>query len=613
MAQQTEEWVLRLRDQFSKNIKRADKNSQRFGRTAQRLKGTLTTLMPLASIAGGVLVFRKLIQVASGFEKEMSAVKAISQANKLEFLDLERQADQLGKTTAFTGQQAAEAMGFLSMAGFDVQQTMGALPGTLDLAAAGAIDLGRAADIASNVLTQYGLAASEMNHVNDILVKTTTRANVNIEQLSEGLKYTGTTAKILKQPLEETAAALGVLGNAGLQGSMGGTSLNFAMLEMARQSSPTAKKLKKLGVETHDVNGEFSGLTNILKQFEALGIESTTILDTFGARGGRAMGTLVEAGSEAVEKLTELNRNAQGIAKTVAEMRLDNLAGDTVKLKSASEGLAISLGKRMNPVMRYSVQRATELVSTFESWIKIPLSEELRRERAQLNAQFNVLKRGNVHADVRKRIINEINVEYGDYLPNLLEEKSSLEDIEIAQKAVNKELRERISIEAKKEVLREAEEKAIKARKKLIDQEVAIEATRMRMSEETNKGRLKGHQELLEGQLAHLSKYQKQYNKEIDKVSRLEEQLDLPTAQERAVQAGLDAAGETTVTARPSRDLEQTITSAAPKVFNITINKLIETQEINTTTLKEGSAKIKRQIIETLLEGLNETQTMVGR
>lgn len=613
MAQQTEEWVLRLRDQFSKNVKRADKNSKRFGRTAQRLKGTLSTLMPLASIAGGVLVFRKLIQVASGFEKEMSAVKAISQANRLEFLDLERQADQLGKTTAFTGQQAAEAMSFLSMAGFDVQQTMGALPGTLDLAAAGAIDLGRAADIASNVLTQFGLSASEMNRVNDIMIKTTTSANTNIEQMADALKFTGTTAKILNVPLEETAAAIGVLGNAGLQGSIGGTSLNFAMLEMARISSPTAKKLKKLGVETHDVNGEFSGLTNILKQFEALGIESTTILDTFGARGGRAMGTLVEAGSEAVEKLTELNKNAQGIAKTVAEMRLDNLAGDTTKLKSASEGLAISLGKRMNPAMRGSVQTATRIVQAFESWVRVPLSDELRKERAQLNAHFGVIKKGNVPVEIRKRLITEINTEYGDYLPNLLTEKSSLNEIEAAQKAVNKELRERISIEAKKELLQEQEEKLFRAQKKLTEAEIEL-SERQRQNSETNSSQvIRNNMEVirsLEGSV--LPRLRRAYDKELEAFTRLEEGMQLPDRND-IVQAGLDAAGETTVTARPSRDLEQTITSAAPKVFNITINKLIETQEINTTTLKEGSTKIKRQITETLLEALNETQIMSGR
>lgn len=612
------EYIIRLRDQYTKNMKRADNASKNFNQTASRIKGTLRNLMPVASVAGGVLIFRQLTKVAMDFEKEMSNVKAISQANRLQFLELENQADSLGKTTAFSAKQSAEGMTFLSMAGFNVTQTMDALPGTLDLAAAGSIDLGRAADIASNVLTQFNLQAAEMNRVNDVIVKTTTRANTNIEQLAEGLKFTGTTAKILKIPLEETSAALGVLANAGLQGSMGGTSLNFALLEMSRISSPTAKKLKDLGVQTHDATGQFVGLTNILEQFEKLGIQSTTILDTFGARGGRAMGTLVEAGSDAIKTLTKMNEESQGIAKTVADMKLDNLAGDMTILKSASQGFAISLGKRMNPAMRESVQLTTNIVRAMEEWVRVPLSQELRKEKLELNAQFNVIKKGNVPVEIRKRLITEINTEYKDYLPNLLDEKSSLQDIETAQKAVNDELRKRIEIEAKKELLTEAQESFFKTQKKLLQAEVELEERRQqnrRALEQGNTQVIRNNMEVirsLEGSV--LPRLRKAYEKEFQELQRLEENLNIPTLQGEALKnANVEGSAKTSVSAEPSDDLKQTITSAAPKVFNINITKLIETQEINTTTLKESSTQIKKQMIEALLEGLNETQTMIAR
>ena len=295
-------------DNVNNTAKKTHNNVNKFANESSKSYSNLgrTIVGAFGGLSAG-LILKDAISTFSTFEKEMSNVKALTQATDSQFAELKSQAEQLGKSTAFTAKQAAEGMGFLAMAGLDNTKIMEAMPGVLDLAAAGSIDLAQAADIASNVLTQFGLSASEMNRVNDVLASTSTKSNTNIQQLAEGLKYAGTTAKILNIPLEETNAVLGVLANAGLQGSMGGTSLNTALLEMSRTSSGAVKELNKLGVITHNSQGKFVGLTNILKQFEQQNISSTQVLDIFGARGGRAMGTLIEAGSEAVISLTTLN------------------------------------------------------------------------------------------------------------------------------------------------------------------------------------------------------------------------------------------------------------------------------------------------------------------
>jgi len=354
-------------DNVNNTAKKTHNNVNKFANESSKSYSNLgrTIVGAFGGLSAG-LILKDAISTFSTFEKEMSNVKALTQATDSQFAELKSQAEQLGKSTAFTAKQAAEGMGFLAMAGLDNTKIMEAMPGVLDLAAAGSIDLAQAADIASNVLTQFGLSASEMNRVNDVLASTSTKSNTNIQQLAEGLKYAGTTAKILNIPLEETNAVLGVLANAGLQGSMGGTSLNTALLEMSRTSSGAVKELNKLGVITHNSQGKFVGLTNILKQFEQQNISSTQVLDIFGARGGRAMGTLIEAGSEAVISLTTLNEQANGLSKNIAETKLDNLQGDVVKLQSAYQGLVITLQKELGGSMRKVIQNVTTLVQKIE-------------------------------------------------------------------------------------------------------------------------------------------------------------------------------------------------------------------------------------------------------
>jgi len=636
-----QEYEIILKDKFNKNLKKADNTTKSFNSTISKSAGLMKGLLPVAGVAAFGIAFKKVVEISSRFEKEMSEVKAVSGATESQFKALNQQAESLGKSTVFSAQQAAEGMKFLSMAGFEVKDTMKALPGVLDLAAAGTIGLGKAADIASNILTQYGLSADSMNRVNDVITATTTRTNTNIEQLAEGLKYTGTTAKILKMPLEETSAALGVLANAGLQGSMGGTSLNFALLEMSRISSPTAKKIKKLGVATHDANGDFVGLTNILEQFEKQGIQSTTILDTFGARGGRAMGTLVEAGSDAIKTFTELNKSSKGIAKRIAKMKLDNLAGDMTLLSSASQGLAITLGKRMNPAMRKTTKGTTKLISAFEKLVRIPVAKQIKEESAAAAVLVGKLRSSNLKEADRLVLIEKLRSISPELVKGIDSEAISMDTLTKNLKKFNKAQAKRIVLsglqeqEAKliaKEGKREAKIEALMSEKGIAKgfygaREKALQfgnkeyaATLTKFIETVEKGdvelataaaqQLGGFMQRSSDKiLKHLQAINEEAGEQIDigkRIQRLQNQLGV--SESGVSKSGVVPEGVKLTPDESAKKLTSTITSAAPKVININIAKLIETQEIKTETLQESTPKIKRMVTEALLEALNDTQ-----
>ena len=191
----------------------------------------------VAAVGVAVVGFGAQIAITAGnFEAGMNRVEAVSGATGEQFAALEQQAKDLGATTQFSASEAADAMGFLAQAGFEADEILGAMPGTLNLAAAANVDLATSADIASNVLSGYGLEVSELGHANDVLVATMTKTNTDLLQLGEAMKYAGPVASAAGVSFEGAAAAIGLMGNAGIQGSMAGTSLRGAI---SRILSPT--------------------------------------------------------------------------------------------------------------------------------------------------------------------------------------------------------------------------------------------------------------------------------------------------------------------------------------------------------------------------------------
>lgn len=325
--------------------------------------------------AGGILTagIGSSIKLAADFESSMSRVGALSGASAEEMKRLTDTAKQLGAATVFTSSQAAEGMQYLAMAGFKTNDTIAAMPGLLDTAAAGQIDLGRAADITSNILTGFGIAAKDTTKVADILTATFTNSNTDLNMLGDTMKYIAPIAKASGQSLEEMAAATAMLGNAGIQGSEAGTALRASMIRLAKPPKEAADVLDQLGVSVADQAGKVLPLSNVVGQFvektkgltdaQRLAAVSTVV----GTEAASAFLALMDSGQPALEGFRGNLEKSGGVAKSIADKQLDNLNGAMEKVNSAMEGARLSIGETFIPVLTKVAEYVNGLVDKFNA------------------------------------------------------------------------------------------------------------------------------------------------------------------------------------------------------------------------------------------------------
>ncbi len=321
-----------------------------------------TAFLPLAGVAGVAAGVRGTVSAIHGYETSMLRVQALTGATDDAFKCLSAQSAHLGETTQFSASQAADAMGFLAMAGMNTSQIVGAMPDTLNLAASAQIELGEAADITTNILSGYGMEVDDLAKVNDILVNTITSTNTNMLELGEAMKSVGPVASQLKIPIEETAAGIGILANAGFKGEMGGTALRNGLVRLLNPSGEAARTIKELGLNVRDSEGNLKGFTDILSELERTGASTEQIMQIFGVRAGPAMLALLKQGSGAMTEQT--NRLLeQGSASRIASLQMSGLDGAWKRLKSATEGLALRFGEQgFKGVLTGVVNTLTQIV-----------------------------------------------------------------------------------------------------------------------------------------------------------------------------------------------------------------------------------------------------------
>ena len=324
------------------------------------LKMTAKSLLSLQGMLAGFTLAATIATISvvgAKFEKQMATVGAVTRATAKEFQMLEDMARKMGATTEWTASQAAGALRFLGMAGFEATKAASALPGVLDLATASGVDLARSADIASNALTAMQLEVGELGRVNDVFVATMTRSNVDMEMLAESFKYSAPLAQALGYDIEQLSAMIGILGNAGIQGSMAGTQLAFAMQQLP-------KLFKELGV-----SGEGKNLIDALELINQAGWESERVMKVFGQRGGRAVLVLKDLIPQ-YKALEAANRGAAGETKTLADTIRDTVIGDFNTLKSTMESLAIDTFQRYKGEIRAALQGTIQYIRTHKSEIQ---------------------------------------------------------------------------------------------------------------------------------------------------------------------------------------------------------------------------------------------------
>lgn len=319
---------------------RMSKGQQAFSKfsSAAKLAGQAVVTMAAASGAALAGLSVQIIKTGSQFESSMAKVRAISGATASEFAALEAQARKMGETTKFSASESASALEFLSMAGFTATQSIEALPGVLDLAASSGIDLGQAADIASNALTAMRLQIDDLGRVNDVFAATITSTNTNMVEMNEAFKYSASTAAATGTSIEQLSALIGLLANAGIKGSQAGTSLAFGMSTLLNPSKGVKKVLGELNVEVGQ------DLVTTFNQLEAAGATSAQIMEIFGERAGRSILALQGAGgAQGLANLTQQLQNSAGKAEELAKIMNDTTEGAFKRLGSVIESIQLDI------------------------------------------------------------------------------------------------------------------------------------------------------------------------------------------------------------------------------------------------------------------------------
>jgi TP901 family phage tail tape measure protein len=327
------------------------------------------------------------VAAAAKFENQMAVVRSVLGLSIADTKELENEMKRLGATTVFTATEAAEGAEKLGRAGFSMRETMAALPGVLNMAAAEGMDLARASTIASNTLRQFNLDASESDRVADVLAQTSRKTNTSIEQLGQGLKFAAPFASTLGISLEDTSLALGVLANRGLVAEMGGTSFRNMLIRMTSATRTTKAAFAELGFavtdeDFKDMGGLFEKLSIVLGKIPTKTERAAFVAKAFGVRGMNAAVGMADAFTDMNKRLTETGsswsdltksiHNATGVAQEMASVRLDSMIGALTLLKSAMEGLAIEVWlpflRATGPMVRVIANAVQAVVAGVAKW-----------------------------------------------------------------------------------------------------------------------------------------------------------------------------------------------------------------------------------------------------
>ena len=323
----------------------------------KQARGALRSdLLGVAAVATFTLGFP--IKAAMGFEAQMNRVGAITKADAAQMDALRNNAREMGRSTQFTASQAASAQEYLGMAGYKTNEIIAAMPGNLALAAAGQLDLARTADISSNILSGFGLEAKEANRVADVMAETATSSNTNIEQMGDSMKYAAPLANVLGVSLEQTAAMVGLMGNAGIQGSMAGTALRSAFSRLAKPPKEAAAALERLNVRITDSQGNMRPMPKILKEIgqATKNMGSAERAAAYGAIFGQeavsGMATVIDgAVNGSLDVFINKLNGCDGAAERMAKKMNEGARGALVRLGSAAESVAIDVGDVLLPTI----------------------------------------------------------------------------------------------------------------------------------------------------------------------------------------------------------------------------------------------------------------------
>ena len=326
---------------------------------------TKTAATKLAGLA------KSSVSVGMNFDASMSQVAATMGTTVDQIDNLTKVAKEMGSTTKFTATQAADALNYLALAGYDADKAAEVLPSVLNLAAAGGMDLAYASDLVTDAMASLNIEANKQN-VDDFgnkLAMAASKANANVSQLGEAILTVGGTAANLKGGTTELTTALGLLANVGIKGAEGGTHLRNIILSLQSPTDEAAKKMQKLGLQVYDSQGKMRGLNDILSDLNSAmngmtqGQKDSIINQLFNKTDLAAVNGLLAAQGEQWDTLAAQIDNADGAMGQMAETQIDNLQGAMTIMSSAFEGMQLAVYDELEPTLTEAVKWGTDCLT----------------------------------------------------------------------------------------------------------------------------------------------------------------------------------------------------------------------------------------------------------
>lgn len=359
----------------SKSLDNISKKMKTVGDSISGLGSSLTTgiTVPTLGLVGAATA------VGNKFEAQMSRVQSIAGATGEELKSLTDQALELGAQTSFSASEAAEGMENLASAGFTTKEIMEAMPGLLDLAASSGSELATASEIAASAIRGFGLDASEAGHVADVFAEAAARTNAQTEDMGEAMKYIAPVAHTMGISLEETAAAIGIMSDAGIKGSQAGTSLRGALTRLTKPTDKMLGVMEDLGISFYDNEGKMKSLTEMISMLQEAtkGLtdeEKQNALTTlFGTESLSGMLALISRGPKELSSMTDSFKGCDGAASEMADTMLNNTSGAIEEMSGAIETLAIKVQQILAPYIVAAANKIQELVNKF---INLPESTQ---------------------------------------------------------------------------------------------------------------------------------------------------------------------------------------------------------------------------------------------
>ncbi|KEI56840.1 tail protein [Enterococcus faecium UC10237] len=349
--------------------KKSNSMTTAVGKVMQGTGAAMTKYITTPLIGVGVAAAK----VGGDFEEQMSRVKAISGATGDTFEQMKQQAIDLGAKTAFSAKESAAGMENLASAGFSAQEIMKAMPGLLDLAAVSGGDVALASENTATALRGFGLEASEAGHVADVFARAAADTNAEVGDMGEALKYVAPVANSMGIYLEETAAAIGIMSDAGIKGSQAGTTLRGALSRLARPTKAMQDTMDNLGVSFYDADGKMKPLKTqvelLKKAFEGLTPEQqqNALVTLYGQESLSGMMALIDKGPDSLGKLTKSLKDSDGAADDMARTMQDNMNSSIEQMFGAFESAAIVIQKILAPSIKKVADAISGLVEKFVS------------------------------------------------------------------------------------------------------------------------------------------------------------------------------------------------------------------------------------------------------